>query len=327
MRRLTEIERIRSTNEGVALERFTRAIDELDDPRRAQGRRYSLVSVVAIALMAMVCGSDDAEAIDAWGKANKEWLQEILDLPHGTPSQDVILWVFAAFDPEKFRQVFDAWVVLIREKVGTYGKHIAIDGKTSRRTFDKSRERGALHTVSAWLVDEQLVLGQCKTLDKSNEITAIPELLKTIDLRGATIAIDAMGCQRDIAADIVHHGGNYLLAVKGNQPSLHKNIITAFAQIDNPTVSSVDIQFCPLTESFVHDDKGHGRTERRTTEMCSDLAWITDVQKWTGLAYFARITRERENNRTGKRTTEVAYYIGSHTTIDAQNVNRIARNH
>ena len=240
MARVTEAQRIEQTNEEAALVFFREALSALPDPRRAQGIRYPLMSVVVIALMAMVCGSDDAEAMEVWGEANARWLGGILELPHGTPTQDVFLSVFAALDPVAFRSVFLSWMDLLRLRLRVMGKHIAIDGKTSRRSFDTARDRPAIHTVSAWLSDEGLVLGQIKTADKSNEITAIPELLRVIDLRGATVTIDAMGCQTEIAKTIVGGNGNYLLAVKENQPALHQEIVETFAEAADDRMRSVD---------------------------------------------------------------------------------------
>src|ERR1700738_3314854 len=155
MGRVTEAQRIEQQNESTALAWFQRALSLLPDPRRRQGVRYPLSSVVTIALMAMICGSDDAEAMELWGQANRDWLDGMLPLPHGTPTQDVFLAVFGALDPEAFGAVFRAWVDLLH--IRTAGKHIAIDGKTSRRSFAPAAGRPAIHTVSAWLSDQGLV--------------------------------------------------------------------------------------------------------------------------------------------------------------------------
>jgi hypothetical protein len=161
---------------------------------------------------------------------------------------------------------------LLRVRLNLAGKHIAVDGKTSRRSADKTNDRPVVHTLSAWLSDEGLVLAQVKTADKSNEITAIPELLKTLDLRGATVTIDALGCQTEIARTIVEGSGNYLLAVKENQPALYKDMVATFDEGSSDRARSVDESPRPQLERFEETDKGHGRVERRSVELCADLS-------------------------------------------------------
>ena len=200
MARPTRAQQIEHENEAQALAFFQSMLAALPDPRRPQGVRYPLASVVVIGLMAMVCGCDDAEAMESWGEANEAWLGGFLELRHGAPTQDVYSSVFAALDPEAFSAVLRSWAELLSLRLAPGDRHIAVDGKTSRRSFDTARGRPALHTVSAWLSEAGLVLGERRTADKSNEITAIPELLRVFDLRGATVTIDAMGCQTEIAA-------------------------------------------------------------------------------------------------------------------------------
>ena len=327
MPRVTEAQRIEQANEEAALVFFREALWLLPDPRRRQGIRYPLRSVVVIGLMAMVCGSDDAEAMDVWGDANADWLGGIVDLPHGTPTQDVFLSVFAALDPVAFHSVFLSWVDLLRLGLPVTDKHIAIDGKTSRRSFDAARDRPAIHTVSAWLSDEGLVLGQIKTADKSNEITAIPELLRILDLRGATVTIDAMGCQTEIAKTIVEGKGHYLLAVKENQPALHTDLVATFTEASSERQRSVDENPRPAVEAFTHTEKGHGRIETRSIELCRNLDWMMTAQRWTGLSFLAKVTRERTVLSTNKTSTETAYYIGSDPRADAPGTAHRIRRH
>jgi hypothetical protein len=225
--------------------------------------------------MAMVCGSDDAEAMELWGKTQAEWLAGFLELPHGAPTQDVYLAVFGALDPEAFSAAFRAWAAVLQLRLQTQGKHIAIDGKTSRRSFDGASGQPAIHTVSAWLSEAGLVLGQRKTGVKSNEIIAIPELLRVLDLRGATVTIDAIGCQTEIAAAIVAGGGHYLLQAKDNQPTLRHDIAATFAEAADDRRRTVDEVPRPTVERFEEVDKGHGRVEKRTLALCHDLAWLT----------------------------------------------------
>lgn len=327
MGRMTEAQRIERDNEEAALVFFREALASLRDPRRPQGIRYPLESVVVIALMAMVCGSDDAEQMDLWGKSNAPWLSEMLDLPHGTPTQDVFLSVFGALDPEAFRSVFLSWMELLRFRLRVLGKHIAIDGKTSRRSFDTAAGRLAIHTVSAWLCEEGLVLGQIKTAAKSNEITAIPELLRVLDLRGATVTIDAMGCQTEIAKTIIEGQGHYLLSAKENQPALCADIVATFAEAANDRVRSVDERPRPVVEVFEEVDKGHGRLEERRVELCRDLGWMMSADRWAGLAFIVQVTRTRTTLGSGKTSTEKAYYIGSQARATAARVAGGIRGH
>lgn len=327
MARVTEAKRIEQSNEEAALVFFREAMSSLPDPRRAQGMRYPLNSVVVIALMAMVCGCDDAVAMEAWGEANAQWLDGILELPHDTPTQDVFLSVFAALDPVAFHSVFLSWMDLLRLRLRVTGKHISVDGKTSRRSFDPATGKLPIHTVSAWLSDEGLVLGQVKTADKSNEITAIPELLRVIDIRGATVTIDAMGCQTEIAKTIVEGEGNYLLAVKENQSALYNDLVTTFTEAADNRVRSLDERARPTVELFEETDKGHGRVERRSLELCRDLAWMMTAERWAGLSFIVKVTRERTVLKTKKTSTEVAYYIGSDAQLPARNASQRIRRH
>ncbi len=327
MGRRTIAQQIEQANEEAALAFFRKTLASLPDPRRPQGIRYPLSSVVVIALMAMVCGADNAEEMEDWGQANQEWLEGLLALPHGAPTQDVFLAVFGAIEPESFRSVFLAWMQVLRLRLKVAGKHIAVDGKTSRGSADKANDRLAIHTVSAWLSDEGLVLGQIKTADKSNEITAIPELLKTIDLRGATVTIDAMGCQTEIAKTIVDGSGNYLLAVKENQPALYQDLVATFDEAASDRPRSVDESPRPCIERFEETDKGHGRLEKRCVELCRDLGWMMTSDRWPGLSYLVKVTRERTVLATTKSSTEVSYYIASHAELDVASAAHRIRRH
>lgn len=327
MARMTQAQTIARENEEQALKFFESTLGALPEPRRQQGMRYPLRIVVVTALMAMVCGCDDAEAMQSWGEANAEWLSGFLDMPHGPPTQDVFLAVFGALDPEAFSAVFRAWAQVLALRLKTEDKHIAVDGKTSRRSFDTASGKSAVHTVSAWMSEAGLVLGQRKTATKSNEITAIPELLRVLDLRGATVTIDAMGCQTEIAKTITEGDGNYLLAVKDNQPTLHEDIQTTFAEAADERQHAVDEQPRPVVEVFENVDKGHGRVETRTLSLCRDLAWITTSERWCSLSFVAQIVRERTVLATGKTSTETAYYIGSDSNATAETASSAIRRH
>lgn len=330
MARQSEAKRIEKENELVALEFFTTLLGRLTDPRRKQGLRYPLVSVLMTALIAMVCGADDAQAMEDWGGSNEDWLGTFLELPHGVPTQDVYLAVFAAMDPDKFREVLKAWAELLAVSLKDQERHIAIDGKTSRHSAEPAHGRLAIHTVSAWLADRGFVLGAVKTAEKSNEITAIPELLKMLNIRRATITIDAMGCQREIAKTIIEGGGDYLLAVKDNQPALHAEIQETFkaAAQNSPEPRPFDEPPPPAIQVSTDVDKDHGRIEKRTVSLCRDLRYLIDSEeRWEGLNFLAQVVRERTVVSTGKTSTEVAYCIGSDAQIDVQGVATKIRRH
>lgn len=327
MARQSEAQRVEQANEEAALAFFQEALRTLPDPRRRQGVRYPLTSVVTIALMAMVCGADNAEEMEHWGELNAEWLAGVMELPHGTPKQDVFLAVFGALDPAAFHGAFLAWMDLLRARLRQEGKHIAVDGKTSRRSFDPAKGLPPIHTVSAWLSDQGLVLGQTNVAEKSNEIVAIPELMRLIDLRGATVTIDAMGCQTEIARTIVERQGDYLLAVKENQPALHGEIVETFSEAADSRHRTTDELPRPAVETFEETDKAHGRLERRHVELCRDLGWVQTAERWAGISFVAKVTRERTVLSTGKASIETAYYIGSHQTLGAEGAARLIRRH
>jgi predicted transposase YbfD/YdcC len=319
----------REIGEREALAAFEQALAALPDPRRKQGQRYPLESVVIVALMATVCGCDDGEAMQWWGEAHQEWLSEFLAFPHGVPTQDVFLAVFASLDPAAFSRVFISWAKILITRLDLKRPHIAVDGKTSRRSYgrdEKGDKRVALHTVSAWMSDAGLVIGQQKTADKSNEITAIPELLDLLDIRGATVTIDAMGCQTKIASTIVEGGGNYLLAVKDNQPTLHDDIQIAFDEAVKKGARPLD-QPEPRFETHTAVNDGHGRIEERTVHVCSDVSWMTTAEHWAGLSYIALVESKRTEILTNKTSTERRYYIGSEAGVSAETVGNTIRRH
>lgn len=313
---------------GDALEAFEGALGLLSDPRRAQGKRYPLRSVVLIALMAMVCDADDAEAMEDWASDRASWLGTFLELPHGVPSQDVFLAVLARLNPKEFGAVFVAWVGYLRARARELGtSHVAIDGKTSRRTY--SDDTPAIHTVSAWLSELGLVLGQTQTSEKSNEITAIPELLKNLALRGTTVTIDAMGCQTAIAEAIVAQGGHYLLAVKDNQPGLRQQLEVSFEETDHAASRSPDLPPLPPVSTHTETTKDHGRLEVRTVEVITNLGRMEAAvrKRWIKLAFIVRVTRTRTVLSTGRESTETAYYIGSDAHADVQRIAHLIRSH
>lgn len=327
MARQTAAERIEAENELIALGYFDEALRALPDPRRRQGQRYPLRTVVVTALMAMVCGCDDAEGMEIWGEANEAWLSTFLDLPHGAPSQDVFLHVLGALEPQAFQRVYQRWASLVSLRLGKSDGHIAIDGKTSRRSADHANGKSPVHTVSAYLAGAGLVLAQSQVDAKSNEINAIPEVLATLDLRGATVTIDAIGCQTAIAEAIVEGGGDYILAAKDNQPSLHQEIIETFVEADDPRRRSVDEAQRPVVLEHEETEKGHGRIETRRVRITSSLDWVSSRERFHGLGFVAEVRRERTNLSTGKTSVETSHYIGSGQPQSAARVARTIRDH
>lgn len=331
-KRLSEAQAIQRYNHEYALLFFQESLRLLPDPRRRQGTRYPLQTIIVIALMAVICDNDDAQSMELWGKQHEDWLSTILEMPHGAPTQDVYLKVLGALDPAAFSRVFCAWAELVSMQLKGRKRQICVDGKTNRRTYDTGKGILAIHIVSAWCREAGIVIGQTKTSEKSNEITAIPELLHKLDIRNALITIDAMGCQTDIADIIIHKGADYLLAVKKNQPSLYHDIETAFRYADTcrlRTEQNLGNQLPPPSiETHFDVDKGHGRLEERTVDVSRDLIWLSDhIGKWAKLAYMVRVTRVRTRLINNKTTTETVYYIGSDSNANIQSISDSIRGH
>lgn len=275
-------------------------LKSLPDPRSTRGQRHVLLDILVIAILAELCGADSWEDIYRFAKDQESWLATFLSLPHGIPSADTINRVFLLIDPRAFGECFLAWVRDVRKKIP--GDIVALDGKTLRASMAEGKP--ALHVVSAWSAANRLVLGQRAVDEKSNEITAIPELLKVLDVKGCIITIDAMGCQKDIAKAIVAKKADYILAVKGNQERLHKAIQAAFEKLDaDPTA----IPHC-TTESL-ETKRGRNEVRRVTTLNAVDLLPEDILFAWPKLETLVRI--QSANQRGGKIVSEVRYYISS----------------
>ncbi len=270
---------------------------DLPDPRLDRAKRHDLLAVITIALCAVICGADSWVEVERFGRAKRAWLETIVALPNGIPSHDTFGRVFAALDPHAFEAAFASWVQGLVTL--TDGAVVAIDGKTLRRSHDRTQDRAPLHLVSAWASANHVVLGQVATDDHSNEITAIPALLDTLALAGTVVTIDAMGCQTAIAAQIVAGKGDYVLALKENQATLHDLVRHHFAITDG------DAWYRTV-------EKGHGRLEVRHCRATDDpgiRAWLDPDQAWPGLRSIAAVTGER---RIGETTTrETRYYLTS----------------
>lgn len=276
----------------------------LKDPRIDRTKRHKLLDIITIAVCGAICGADTWVDIHLFGEAKEEWFRTFLELPNGIPSHDTFGEVFARLDPEEFQRAFVAWVAAIAEV--TEGRVVAIDGKTLRRSHDRCRGKRALHLVNVWASDSGLVLGQAKVDEKSNEIRAIPELLRLLDLSGCIVTIDAMGCQTAIAEQVIAAGADYLLAVKKNQGQLYEEVQDLFHGAQELGFDGVPYDYAETV------NKGHGRVERRQCWVVADpqaLAYVEDGARWPGLQAVAKVTAHR---CIGDRTTqESRYYITS----------------
>jgi predicted transposase YbfD/YdcC len=272
--------------------------EKLKDPRRAHRRLHRLQDIIVIALCAIIAGAQDWQEVETFGQKRLDWLQRFLELPNGIPSHDTFERVFDRIHPQAFQACFRAWVQAISTALKI--KHVAIDGKTL--CGSGSAKLGPLHLVSAWATAQHLSLGQVAVDAKSNEITAIPALLDLLDLNGALVTIDAMGCQKAIACKIVERGGHYALVVKDNQEHLHDDIRAAFSK-------ALDNNFAGLEhDTYETRGRGHGRTEYRCYTTIRTTEGIRNAADWAGLTTIGMCYRERTVK--GKTTTEVCYFIG-----------------
>lgn len=272
--------------------------ESLTDPRTREVM-YPLINVVVIAICAVICGADDFVAIAKFGKTKRDWFAEFLDLTNGIPSHDRFNAIFAALKPAEFEACLLSWITALHEV--SEGQIIAIDGKTLRRSFDKADNRAAIHMVSAWATANHITLGQVVVDAKSNEITAIPKLLDIIAIAGALVTIDAMGCQVEIAKDIVDGEGDYCLAAKANQPTLYRGLIDHFDDHLEDDFARTDVRRHTTTE------KGHGREEERFYFICPVPDDLPDADRWKQLKAIGIAISHTK--RDGKDCGEVRYYI------------------
>lgn len=288
---------------AASLSSIVRHFESLPDPRHHRNRRHLLGDVITIAVCGVIVGSDGPTAMAQWADAKKDWLKQFLELPNGIPSRDCIRRVLSALKPEAFQECFQSWVAsLITESVN--GNMIAIDGKTVRRSHDAAKGLGPLHLVSAWATGNGLSLGQIATEEKSNEIKVIPELIDRIDVKGAVVTIDAMGCQKQIAQRIISAKGDYVLAVKDNQPKLHEAVKTLFSD-----ESQAALVKQPHRE-HQSSEKSHGRKDDRHYVLAKLPADFTLKDQWPGAKAAGRVVRVTEN-RDGQNTSDVRYFVSS----------------
>jgi predicted transposase YbfD/YdcC len=284
-------------------------LSNVEDPRIDRKKLHLLEDILLLTVMAVICGCEGWEEIELFGKTRLPFLKEHLSLPNGLPSHDTIRRVFMRLKPKSFETMFLRWA----SSLGSSDEAdiVSIDGKTVRGSRDKFQAKKAIHLVSAWANANQIVLGQVKVDDKSNEITAIPELLDQLDIEGDTVTIDSMGCQKEIAQKIIGCQADYVLAVKGNQPNLEAQIEQSF-QLEKPA------------ETFETIEKGHGRIETRRCSLIRDLKWVEAKEEWTGLRTIVRMYRKRE---IGEKTEEETTYYITSSDAGAEKIANIIRSH
>jgi len=277
--------------------------ESLTDPRHTRNRKHLLVDIAVIAVCGILCGSDGPTAIHRWATLQADWLSQYLALPNGIPSRDCIRRLFLALKPEAFQQCFQAWITdAIPTDANNTTRLIAIDGKTNRRSHDRAKDLGPLHIVSAWASEEGIALGQVATDAKSNDITAIPQLLAQLCLTETLITIDAMGCQKDIVEQIVDGGGDCVIAVKDNQPTLKAAIKTYFNKHMERDLE--DLRY----RSHETHDEGHGRIDERCYFLTKTPRHFAPGEDWPwvkAIGYTLRLTQHAD----GTETDEVRYYI------------------
>jgi predicted transposase YbfD/YdcC len=290
----------------------------LEDPRVGRRRDHNLIAIISIAILAVLAGADGFVAIETYGKAKQEWLETFLDLPYGIPSHDTFGRVFGLLDPHQLQKGFQSWVESITEKLGL--ELIHIDGKTLRGSYDREEKLKALHSVSAWSSEHNLVLGQQKVESKTNEIKAIPLLLKLLNLKGAVVTVDAMGTQIEIVKQIKNDGGEYVCGLKGNQGLLYQQVSEWFKESEAKHWEGIDYSYDETVEA------GHHRIETRRvwTVPVQELPKLHRQAQWVGLATVVMVYTKRQ--LWNKTTEEVRFYLSS-LESNAKNHNRVIRSH
>ena len=273
---------------------------EIEDPRIDRTKLHNLMDIITIAICAVICGSETWEDIEEYGKCKHKWLKRFLKLPHGIPSHDTFSRVFARINPEEFQTCFINWVQSISKIIP--GDIVAIDGKTLRHSYDKQNDKAAIHMISAWSTGQQLVLGQRKIDNKSNEITAIPQLIKLLSLSGCIVSIDAMGCQKSIVKEIIKQEADYIITLKKNQPKLYSRVEDLFEKATIAKFQGFEYSEYKLIEEH------HGRQETRYYTVINNIKDVIDPEnEWDGLYSIGKVDYMRVIK--GKSKLESRYFI------------------
>jgi predicted transposase YbfD/YdcC len=279
---------------------------DLKDKRKKRGKRHKLIDIITIALCGVICGADDWVSVEAFGNAKEEWLRTFLEMPHGVPSHDTFGTVFGWIEPEEFQQRFLAWVQGVVRV--TEAEVIGIDGKRMRGSKEKHKGKRAIEIVSAWATENEMVLGQVKVAEDSNEITAIPKLLKLLEIKGCIVTIDAMGCQKGIAAEIIEQNADYILGLEENHAHLYTDVEIMFAELEKVNFSQ---RVYPHTYAKT-TNKGHGRIEIRECWVIHDediIQHLRTAKQWEDLRAIIQIKAQRKME--DKHTTHTRYFISS----------------
>jgi len=292
------------------------AFGALDDPRRDHTKRHELIDILLVGVCCLLCGGRSFVDMEDFGQSKFDWLHTFLALPNGIPSHDTFRRVFGLIDPQEFADCFGRWTQSLRQAVGA--EVVALDGKTVRRSFDRAKGRGPIHLISAWAATNRLVLGQLKTDDKSNEITALPELLRTLELAGCIVTVDALNCQKDIAKEISEADADYVMTLKANHG-------TAYDEVKTFLQDALQRDFAGVTHDFVETlDKDHGRLERRRYWITEQIDWFADRPQWEKLRTVALVQAEREIG--AQRSVERRVFLCS-LPPDARLLERAVRGH
>lgn len=286
--------------------RLVAALAAVPDPRRqCKNLRHPLVDVLVVGFCGVLCGCEDFVELEAFGRKKEGFFRRFLELPEGIPSHDTFRRVFQAVCPQALQRCLIRWLQGVRRAAPAAGEVVAIDGKALRRTFDRARGLGALHLVSAWATANGLTLGQVAVGADSNEVTAIPQLIELLDLKGCVVTIDAAGCQKDIAARIVAKEADYVLALKGNQPTLYDRVSDYFLEQMGKEGPERKLRHHREVE------EGHGRSETRETFVAPAAEGLTASGAWPGLATVVLVIRRCVEHATGKSSDEVRYFLSS----------------
>ena len=288
----------------------------IEDPRVDRTKEHALIDILVVALCAMLCGAEGFVDFEQFGHAKIDFLRSFLKLPNGIPSHDTFRRVFAMLDPAQFAECFRNWTESLRKTISA--EIVAIDGKTLRGSHDRAKGRPPIHMVSAWARENGLVLGQIKTEEKSNEITAIPELLRTLKLAGCIVTIDAMGCQKEIASEISGAAADYVLALKGNQSTLHDEVASFMEDARAYDFDGVTHGYLETTT------RAHGRVEARRYWITEEINWLTHYPQWENLRSVGMVESIRDI--AGKLTSERRFFIAS-IGADAETFARAVRGH
>jgi predicted transposase YbfD/YdcC len=304
------------TDPGASIDKH---FANLEDPRVDRTKLHKLIDILVIAICAVICGADNWEEVQLFGEAKRAWFKLFLELPNGIPSHDTFWRVFARLDPQQFQQSFVSWIASVSEV--TQGQVVAIDGKTLRRSHDNTLGRGAIEMVSAWAAENRLVLGQVKVDDKSNEISAIPELLQVLEISGCIVTIDALGCQKEIAEAIIAQEADYMLALKENHGRLYQDVVKLFADLEASNFKAYAYSQAQTV------NKNHGRLETRTCQVIADqqiLMQLRDAPEWKGLQSVVKVQARRKIRE--EATVKERYFLSS-LASNAQHLLKVVRTH